>query len=164
MHSGDREQFEAELGVLFGGFPTFITPPRIEAYWRGLQKMQMSTFKRCVEHALGETGDEKLPTVNAIWQISKRLRGPSLPPQSKPVAMVGDDYLLLGNRWLLAFMLKTPVSDEALPWLIELKNRIVEDYRNSGDVTGSETTQEWFDMAAAAFASCADKRAAAMAR
>lgn len=164
MLSTDRADFEAQLHVLFGGFPTFLTPPRIEAYWRGLQKMQLSMFVRCVDHALGETGPEKLPSVNTIWQISKQLRPTFHQPQSKAAAAnVGDDFLMLGNRWLLAFLLKTNgVPEAAIPWLVELKNRIVDDFRNSGDECGGESTAEWLAMAMDAFTACADKRAAAM--
>jgi hypothetical protein len=166
MNSTDRADFEAELAVLFGGFPTFLTPPRIEAYWRGLQKMQMSTFRRCIEHVLGEAGSDKLPTVNTLWQISKNLRGsaPAHSAQNRTVAArVGDDYLLVGNRWLLAFLLKmNGVPEDAIPWLVELKNRIVEDFRNSGDECGGPQTAEWMQMALDAFTACADKRAAAM--
>lgn len=162
MLSTERQDFEAQLQVLFGGFPTFLTPPRIEAYWRGLSKMSLSVFVRCVDHALGEQGGDKLPTVNTLWQISKRLRAPINGPKPTFEKPIGDDYLLLGNRWLLGFMLKTNVTDDAIPWLVELKNRIVEDFRNSGDVCGGPTTAEWLDMAMAAFTACADKRAAAM--
>ena len=160
MLSTERMAFEEQLAVLFGGYPTFLTPPRVEAYWRGLSKMPLSLFVRCVDYALGDQGTDKLPTVNALWQISKRLRAPS-PATPKPGAPnVGDDFLLVGNRWLLAFLLKTGgVPEDAIPWLVELKNRIVEDFRNSGDTCGGPQTQEWLDMAQAAFVACADKRA-----
>lgn len=159
MLNTERPDFESQLSVLFGGYPTFLTPPRIEAYWRGLSKMPLSVFVRCVDQALGESGSDKLPTVNTLWQISKRLRAPGSGPKPTFEKPIGDDFLLVGNRWLLAFMLKTHVSDDVLPWLIELKNRIVEDFRNSGDACGGPTTQEWLDMAMAAFAACADRRA-----
>lgn len=163
MLSTERPQFEAELTILLSGFPTFITAPRIEAYWRGLQKMQLDTFKRCVIEALSESGPEKMPTVNALWQISRRLRAPAFQPQKQAAPNVGDDFLLLGNRWLLAFLLKTGgVPDEAMLWLIELKNRIVDSYRNSGDECGGPQTAEWMDMAMGAFTACADRRAALM--
>lgn len=164
MLSTDRADFEAQLAVLFGGYPTFLTPPRVEAYWRGLSKMPLSTFVRCVDQALGESGSDKLPTVNTLWQISKQLRA-TQPAQIRPAAApVGDDFVLLGNRWLFAFLLKTNgVPEDAIPWLVELKNRIAEDFRNSGDKCGGESTAEWMQMALDAFAACADKRAAAMA-
>lgn len=163
MLSTERQDFETHLAVLFGGYPTFLTPPRTEAYWRGLSKMPLSLFVRCVDYSLGESGTDKLPTVNALWQISKRLRVPAPLPQKQAAADVGDYYTLTGNRWLLAFLLRTGgVPDEAVLWLIELKNRIVEDFRNSGDECGGPQTQDWLDMATAAFVACADKRAAAM--
>lgn len=163
MLSTERQDFETHLAVLFGGYPTFLTPPRVEAYWRGLSKMPLSVFVRCVDHALGEQGPDKLPTVNTLWQISKRLRAPAPAAQKPAERTVGDDFLLVGNRWLLAFLLKTNgVPEDAIPWLIELKNRIVEDYRNSGDTCGGESTAEWLQLAMEAFTACADKRAAAM--
>jgi hypothetical protein len=163
MLSTDRADFEAQLAVLFGGYPTFLTPPRVEAYWRGLSKMPLSTFVRCVDHALGESGSDKLPTVNTLWQLSKQLRAHAMPQNKPAAARVGDDYLLVGNRWLLAFLLKmNGVPEDAIPWLVELKNRIVEDFRTSGDECGGPQTAEWMQMALDAFTACADKRAAAM--
>lgn len=152
MLSTERADFEAQLAVLFGGYPTFLTPPRIEAYWRGLAKMPLSLFVRTVDCALGEAGTDKLPTVNTLWQISKRLRAPvqgSKPTNEKPI---GDDFLLLGNRWLLAFLLgKQGASAESLAALVSMKNRIVVQFRNSGDKCGGTETAEWLEVATGAF-------------
>lgn len=160
MLSTERADFETHLSILFGGYPTFLTPPRIEAYWRGLSKMPLSLFVRCVDFALGESGTDKLPTVNALWQISRRLRAPAPIAQPAPQVRVGDDFLLTGNRWLFAFLLKTGgVPADAVPWLVELKNRIVEDFRHSGDECGGPTTTEWLEMAVDAFAKRAKEAA-----
>lgn len=152
MLSTERTDFESQLAVLFGGFPTFLTPPRIEAYWRGLQKMQLSVFVRCVDYALSESGGEKLPTVNAIWQISRNLRSVAPPRQQANDAPPVDHFANLGNRWLLAFLLnKQGASPACLPQLLAIKNRIVDQFRSSGDVCGGPTTAEWLEVATGAF-------------
>lgn len=153
MHSTERKQFEDELAVLFGGFPQFLTPPRIEAYWRGLAKMSLPVFTRCVNEALSEKGSEKLPTVNTLWQISRTLRAA---PSSQPQAQTRqyDKYHLLGQRWLFAFLLQRKgVDDATLQKLIAMKNRVIEQFRESGDIDGN--VAEWLDVAMTAFAKVA---------
>lgn len=159
MHDTDRHQFESELGVLFGGFPTFLTPPRIEAYWRGLQKMQMSTFKRCIEQVLGESGQEKLPTVNTLWQISKRLRAVSANPQKQVLPVIVHPLQRVANGAMLKLLHdKGPASDEALAKIIALKNRIVSqspedaDHGELRDVVLAAIEKLWEPMSAEAVA------------
>lgn len=126
MLSTDRADFEAQLGVLFGGYPTFITPPRVEAYWRGLQKMPLSVFVRCVDHALGESGTDKLPTVNSLWQISRHLRAVSSVPQRQAAAPAMNPLQRAASGAILSMLnSKGPASDAALVKIIALKNRIV---------------------------------------
>lgn len=125
MLSTEREAFESQLAVLFGAYPTFLTPPRTEAYWRGLSKMPLSLFVRCVDYALGESGTDKLPTVNALWQISRGLRAPL--PQ-KPIAAGERIHPLqaAANGALLSLLqAKGPASEECIRQLVALKNQIV---------------------------------------
>jgi len=125
MNSTDRADFEAELAVLFGGFPTFLTPPRIEAYWRGLAKMHMSMFRRCIEHVLGESGSDKLPTVNALWQISRNLRAPAVPQKQAETVQIHPLQRVANGALLKLLHDNGPASDEALAKMIGLKNKIV---------------------------------------
>lgn len=163
MLSTDRKDFESQLQVLFGGFPTFLTEPRIQAYWRGLQKMPLSVFVRCVDHALGERGSDKLPTVNTIWQLSRTLRA-APPPQSHAPPSPYDDFHLVGQRWLFAFLLRRAieeppppdVTEPTLQKLIEVKNRIIAQYRASGEPCGGKDIGEWLDVAQAAFVKIAE--------
>jgi hypothetical protein len=125
MLSTERADFETHLGILFGGYPTFLTPPRVEAYWRGLSKMPLSLFVRCVDHSLGESGTDKLPTVNALWQISRSLRAPT--PQ-KRTAIPETIHPLQGaaNSALLSLLNeKGPASEACIKQLVALKNQIV---------------------------------------
>lgn len=166
MLSTDRKDFESQLAVLFGGFPTFMTEPRIEAYWRGLQKMPLSTFVRCVDHALGERGSDKLPTVNTIWQLSRTLRAAPR-PQGRAEASPFDDYHHVGQRWLFAFLLRRAiqeppppdVTEPTLQKLVDIKNRIISQYRASGEPCGGKAIGEWLDVAQAAFAKIAGEAA-----
>lgn len=154
MLAAEREDFDKQLDVLFGGYPTFVTPPRREAYWRGLQKMQLSTFVRCVDAALQDQSEEgkKLPTVNRVWELSRVLKSRAFtqqPPRTQEAPSY-DDYHRLGSRWLFAFLLKRGgVGPSALPKLVAAKNRIVEQFRAGGDIDG--TVAEWLDVAMAQF-------------
>lgn len=150
MNSTERKQFEDELAVLFGGFPQFLTPPRIEAYWRGLQQMSLPIFIRCVNEFLGPKAEGKLPTPNMIWQMSRKLRAlPSGPAQATSQQQF-DDYHCLGQKWLLGFVLKHGgVDPKRLPQLIAVKNRIVDQFRTSGEINGN--VAEWLDVAMTAF-------------
>ena len=146
--------FDAQLAVLFGGHPTFLTPPRMEAYWRGLQAMPLSMFVRCVDEVLGPDGDEKLPTVHRIWQISRDMKARATAPRSSYVEQqqFGDDYHVLGQRWLLAFLLKRGgVPPEQMPALIAAKNSIVGQFRANGGVEIDGNVAEWLDVAMTEF-------------
>jgi hypothetical protein len=133
MLNTERPQFEAELAVLFGGYPTFLTPPRIEAYWRGLQKMQLTTFVRCVSEVLGEGGSDKLPTVNAIWQISRTLRA-TPPQQPRPVEATVHPLQGAANSALLSLLrTRGPTTEACIHKLVSLKNQIVSDLPADAD-------------------------------
>lgn len=129
MLNTERKDFEAQLAVLFGGFPQFLTEPRIEAYWRGLQKMPLSTFVRCVDHSLGEQGGDKLPTVNAVWQTSKVLRGQRQQLQKREEKNNCDDFTAFANRRLYEYLRLCGGVDEALlPKLVAEKNRLARQF------------------------------------
>jgi hypothetical protein len=73
MQSGDRQEFDTQMAMLCAGF-NVPQGDRFDAYWKGLEKMQLASFVRVVEHALGENGPDKIPTTQACWAISKQLR------------------------------------------------------------------------------------------
>jgi hypothetical protein len=152
MLSTEREDFDKQLEVLFGGYPTFMTAPRKEAYWRGLQKMPLSVFIRCVDMALQDQSEEgkKLPTVNRVWELSRQLKARAQPVQQPQDVVRFDDYHLLGQRWLFGYLLKNGGIEPAkLPKLIAAKNRIVDQFRASGDIDGN--VAEWLDVAMSTF-------------
>lgn len=75
MDNYERVDFDKQLTTMLSGFPGyFITPERLEAYWRGLQKMQMSSLIRVVDFVLSEDGPEKIPGVSALWTIYRKLK------------------------------------------------------------------------------------------
>lgn len=133
MHNTDRKAFDDQLAVLFGGFPTFLTPPRIEAYWRGLQKMPLATFVRCVDYALGESGTDKLPTVNALWQISRNLRAPAAPQRHADTAPISDLQRVANGAFLRLLNDKGAVSEQALAKILAVKNKIVSEVPADAD-------------------------------
>lgn len=102
MLSTDREDFDVQLSLLCQGYG-FWVGDRSNAYWKGLSKMQLSQFARCVEFALSEDGPEKIPNVHGIWKIYRSLRTPA--PVAKREEKVEADHLLYyANRMFLAHL------------------------------------------------------------
>ena len=96
MHTADREEFDKQLNALCAGYDKPVGD-RGDAYWRGLAKMDLPTFARVVEFALGEGGPEKIPTTGQCWQISKQLRArPRVFEHDRPAAAVGQPAVRLG--------------------------------------------------------------------
>jgi hypothetical protein len=128
--STDRPAFDAQIAVLFGAFPTFLSDARREAYWRGLQKMPPVLFERVVDVAINE---EKLPNVHRIWEISRELRQQSSAPrreetdaEKRPL----DDFIAHGNRCLLSFLRTNGgATNESLKAMVAAKNKLVDDFR-----------------------------------
>jgi hypothetical protein len=130
MLSTERQEFEDQLAVLFGGFPQFLTQPRIESYWRGLLKMPLPVFTRCVDQVLGERGEEKLPTVNRIWQVSRELRAHAQ-PQHVDAAPAEDLSIVwaYGNRAMLNYLMRNGgASDSSLQLMLREKKRLCDAY------------------------------------
>lgn len=143
MLSTERKDFDEQLEVLFGGFTQFLTPNRKEAFWRGLQKMQLSMFARCVDYLLGDSGDDKLPTPNRIWQVSRQLR--QRPSMEKPAVEQPefDAVHAFGQRCLLVFLQQTPeqIDEAALQRLVAAKNKIVAVFRRCGFDDGEDAAE-----------------------
>jgi hypothetical protein len=135
--------FDEHLEVLFGGFPQFLTDPRREAYWRGLQKMPLSVFVRCVDQMLGENGQDKLPTVNTIWQVSRSLRAQ---PADRPSVLNGQQLGVVhayGNRALLSWLRKFgSVSEVSLQKILAEKKRLCDAY----DMITQEEPEAGFEL------------------
>lgn len=148
MLSTDRQDFETQLEVLFGGYPTFLTPPRKEAYWRGLQKMPMSMFIRCVDYALQDTSEEgkKLPTVHRLWDISRGLKAQVQQPRAEapelPLSDL-DHYARFANIQLFKFLRVHDVQSAQLPALLKLRDEVIGAARQDPDLQpgGDEEAQ-----------------------
>jgi hypothetical protein len=155
MLSTERQDFETHLAILFGGYPTFLTPPRTEAYWRGLSKMPLSLFVRCVDYALGESGTDKLPTVNALWQISRGLRAPMPQRQAAPTEPIHPLQAAANSALLSLLNQRGPASAECIRELIAAKNKIAStlppdsDPAEVRDVLQGVFEQLWSPMPAA---------------
>jgi len=128
----DRAQFDSQLGALCAGFNVPMTELRSEAYWRGLERMQLSQFARVVSHALGEDGPERIPLVPQCWAIWKQIRHRRAPSQESapPQAPPFDHFHGFGQRCLLRFLRQAGgVDDGTLGRLVAEKNRLLGQYR-----------------------------------
>jgi hypothetical protein len=128
----DRADFVAQLKALCAGFNVPFTPEREEAYWRGLERMQVSQFARVVTHALGEQGPERIPTVREVWALQRVMRRRQV--ESRPLMgeaqPPADNYTAFANRRLLAYLVKHgPVGDLTLKRLVETKERVAGQFR-----------------------------------
>lgn len=151
MLSPDREQFEIHLGTLCAGFNVPVTELRTEAYWRGLQKMQLGQFARMVEFALGEHGPERIPTVPQCWSLWRqaRTRAASHPAQSVTESQPAFDRLhAFGQRCLRRYLMALGgVPEQELTRLVFEKNRIVSQFRviaTEEPVTAAELREALF--------------------
>jgi hypothetical protein len=75
MRECDREAFGVHLERLFGAFPSVpLNDARRAAYWDGLAAMSIELFERCVNRAIGQDGEERIPSASRVWEISRELR------------------------------------------------------------------------------------------
>lgn len=100
MQNSDRNDFTAQLGALCAGFNVPLGD-RVEAYWRGLAKMELRTFVRVVEHCLGEEGPEKIPTTRQCWSLAKVIRPARfVAPEPEKPQWQGDKWDIDANHHL----------------------------------------------------------------
>jgi hypothetical protein len=154
MQSTERQEFDKHVRVLCAGFNVPATDERLEAYWRGLLRMQIPQVVRVVDHAIGERGPEKLPTPKALWGILRNNRA-SAPAPSRASLPKPDQLHVVAQLSLFAFLLrKGGASDDSLRQLIATKNRIVEGLRasRSAGELASDETNELRDVLQNAFA------------
>lgn len=132
MRPDDFNAFSDQAAVLCAGFNVPATAERVEAYWRGLQKMDLMVFTRAVEYALGESGPEKIPTTPQIWNIVRQMRSRANVVQFKrEEAPVVDDYVAFANRRMLRYLFRCgAATDQSLLRMIAEKNRLAAAYRS----------------------------------
>jgi hypothetical protein len=105
MQASERIEFDEQLGILCAGFNLPVTAQRREAYWRGLGKMSLAQFARCVDYALSDDWtSEDLPSTTQIWSIHRGFR-------ARPAGLVAtqdttredprDHLLFYANRMFL---------------------------------------------------------------
>jgi hypothetical protein len=130
MHSTERKAFEEQITVMIGGFPGyFLTPERMESYWRGLAKMHLAMLVRVVDFVLSEQGPEKIPSVSTVWKISRDLRTTTRAPAPAEKLPPQDPFAAFANRRLLEFLkLNGAASRASLANIIAAKNQIAADY------------------------------------
>lgn len=125
MNSTERPAFEDHLAQLLAGYDRKSTPERIEAYWRGLNRMPLVAFERVVDHALSDKGPDHIPSPKQCWQIYRDMRAT---PTSAPLAARDPKFTkadIWANRWLFGYLsMKGAASRASLPKLIAAKNKI----------------------------------------
>lgn len=105
MLAAERSEFEQMVRVLCAGFNVPATAERIEAYWRGCNRMSLLTFGRVVDHALEEFESDRNgpPTVPQMWGLFRDLRERAPAPEqiSEPLDPLQKFAgLLMFSFWL----------------------------------------------------------------
>lgn len=159
MLGTERQAFEHQVGVLCAGFNVPATSERFEAYWKGLGKMQLGTFERIVEHALGEEGPDKIPTSQQCWTIHRKLRQDQREreraPQQTAIVPERDTLHCHGQRVMLSFLRHQTcgASQASLLRMIAAKNKLIEQYRwitqDEPEAAGELRDKLWEAFAAA---------------
>ena len=134
MNLSDKPEFDKNLEILFGGFPAFLTDPRKEAYWRGLQKMPLHGFIRCVDFLLGEESPEKLPTLHGIWTVYKQQRAlPIKNAEAQKGIDTRDKYDRFADHIFLNYLMRSGgVAEDKLTECLSIKKQVAADYRLIG--------------------------------
>lgn len=162
----DRDEFRLQLHSLCAGFNVPVGD-REEAYWRGLGKMELRTFVRVVEHALGEDGPEKIPTTKQCWTLSKGLRrnGSAAPAVPERPPWKGDKWDVEANFRLLAHIRASgkrygpdsgydpklreatagPLTRQYTAVLVRWKKAFAEDMRGEPHPTAASCNAAWLD-------------------
>lgn len=132
MRPDDFNAFSDQVAVLCAGFNVPATAERVEAYWRGLQKMDLMVFTRAVESALGEGGPDKIPTTPQLWNLTRHLR-------ARPTVIAFEttdrppicNFRSFANRRMLPYLMaRGAATDESLQRMIEEKNRLADAFRS----------------------------------
>jgi hypothetical protein len=110
VYSTDREQFDVQLALLCQGYG-FWVGDRADAYWKGLEKMSVSAFARCVEFAISEGGPEKIPNTHGIWKIYRSLRASAAPPPVVEAVPDQSKWLLWVNGMFLKYLLQRRLTE-----------------------------------------------------
>lgn len=144
MQSADRAEFIRLVEMLCAGFNVPPIEMRVEAYWRGLQKMDLPIFARVVEYVLGSNGPERIPTVPQVWNLQREMRRSTrapVPTANHPAPASFGPFHCFGQRCLMRWLMQNgPASAEQLERLIEVKNLLVGQYRQVA--TECEVTAE----------------------
>lgn len=108
MVEADRVAFQGMLAALFGAHNRTVWDGAASGYWKGLSKMSLMQFERCVEKALeklahAERGVSKIPTVAELWDISRGIRSYERPVTTDEPKWLGDDWDTAANLILLGY-------------------------------------------------------------
>lgn len=159
MQTTERPQFAKLVESLLAGFNVPITEARVDAYWRGCRTMHVLAFEQTVDHVLGPTGEEDLPTPRQMHVIHRRIvgerRAASMPPPA-PEGPEQDIFDLYTSRVLLTFLrmkarrVGSGATPESLAALLDCKKRFAAGYREMC-ITEPEASLELRDALVDAF-------------
>lgn len=139
MLSTERGAFAKLIEVLCAGYNVPATEARLDAYWRGCNRMHLAAFERTVDFILGPDGDaEDLPTPRQIHIQHRRMlaaqRSASEPTHKLdgPELDKFDRYagqVLFSVLCSLTSQHGSGASDASLAEMVHVKHRFAAGYR-----------------------------------
>jgi len=131
VQESDRVEFKRLLEALFGALNKPVTEGCENGFWKGLEKMSLPMFGRCVEFLLQELEQKETPrgfSVSDVWAARRKLKAPAQTylhqqPES-PEGWKGDRWDIQANMRLLEYLTKRLSRDprcygevsRAIPW------------------------------------------------
>lgn len=142
MQPTDRPEFVKLAEALFAAFDRPPSDGRMQAYWLGLQRMNLHQFEAAVSHVIGPDGEDELPTPKQLFAISRKLRNAQRAAelaarQSAPVANQPepDRFQAYANRVMVAMLCSlaaqhgSAASDKSLAEMTQVAHRYADAYR-----------------------------------
>lgn len=77
MQAGDRQAFETILGEMFAALDKPLGDVKVEAFWKGLQRLSILDMARIRDELLAELESSEPPknfTVADVWALKRKLR------------------------------------------------------------------------------------------
>jgi hypothetical protein len=106
MTDADKPKFLELLNALFGAHNRTVWDGAVTGYWKGLEKMSLMQFERCVGKAIeklahSERGVSKIPTVSELWDLHRGIRHYDQPKVETEPQWQGDDWDISANLLLV---------------------------------------------------------------
>lgn len=139
MLNTERPDAEKLFSALLAGFDRKASPERLDAYWRGCNRMALPLLERVVDFALSERGPDSIPTPRQLWLLAREMRSPAAPRSPEHEEPQLDPLSAFANRTLFVFLCQRgAASQESLVELVSAKNAVVRAIKSPEGIEAEE--------------------------